>query len=61
MKYRDEIESLDPDIGLRSLLSRHPDDLINVEVNESSILLDIDTPEDYLKLLKTQNSYGKTH
>lgn len=61
MKYRDEIETLDPDIGLRSLLSKHSVDLKIVEVKHSSILYDIDTPKDYCQLKLTQISYGKTY
>jgi molybdenum cofactor cytidylyltransferase len=49
MKYRREIRSLDPDVGLRSLLSRHPEDIQRVAVKAGSSLQDIDNPEDYRK------------
>jgi molybdenum cofactor cytidylyltransferase len=49
MKYRREIQSLDPAVGLRSLLSRNPDDILRVAVKAGSGLQDIDNPEDYRK------------
>jgi len=49
MKYKDEILTLDPAIGLRQLLINHPDDILEVEVEDESVLKDIDTPEDYRK------------
>lgn len=48
MKYRDEIEQLDPQQGLRSLMPRFPDDVLEVQVDDPGILMDIDTREDYL-------------
>ena len=49
MNYRREIQSLDPAVGLRSLLSRHPEDILRVAVKAGSGLQDIDNPEDYRK------------
>jgi molybdenum cofactor cytidylyltransferase len=49
MKYRREIRSLDPATGLRSLLSRCPDDILRVAIEAGSGLQDIDNPEDYRK------------
>jgi CTP:molybdopterin cytidylyltransferase MocA len=49
MKYRREIQSLDPAVGLRSLLSSHPEDILRVAVKSGSGLQDIDNPEDYRK------------
>ena len=46
-KYRNEIENLDPDKGLRSLYRKFTDDVFEVEINNPTILKDIDTPEDY--------------
>ena len=40
-----EVPQLGPDEGLKSLLSRHP--VEQVEVNSSGIFADVDTPEDY--------------
>ncbi|MGB8951919.1 MAG: nucleotidyltransferase family protein [Candidatus Aminicenantales bacterium] len=47
MKYRIEIQALNPKIGLRELLSLHPEDILRVEVEDPFILKDIDRPEDY--------------
>ena len=47
-KYRDEIEKLRDDEGLRSLAAIFNEDVLEVEVNTPGILRDIDTPEDYI-------------
>lgn len=47
-KYRDEIDKLSDDLGLRSLATKFKEDVLEVEVNNSGILRDIDTPEDYI-------------
>lgn len=47
MKYRNEIEELDLEEGLRSLRHHFPEDVLEVEVEEPGILVDIDTPADY--------------
>jgi len=52
MKYRDEIEHLDPEKGLRSLMELFPDNVLEVEVDDPGILKDIDTREDYLNATK---------
>lgn len=46
-KYFSEIEKLNPDEGLRMLARRFPFDVIEVEIDNPSVLRDIDTPEDY--------------
>ena len=46
-KYRNEIEILNPDIGLRELFLNHPDDIQEIEVESEGVLKDIDTPGDY--------------
>lgn len=51
LKYRNEVEQLSPEVGLRSLVYNHPEDIQEVEVKTSSILQDIDNPEDYKKEL----------
>lgn len=47
MKYRNEIEKLDLEEGLRALRHHFPQDVLEVEVDEPGILVDIDTREDY--------------
>jgi molybdenum cofactor cytidylyltransferase len=49
IKYRDEIEKLDNREGLRLLAYKFSDDVLEVEANDSGILKDFDTYEDYEK------------
>ena len=48
-KLSGEILKLDANEGLRQLAREFPDEVYEVEVNDSSILKDIDTREEYLK------------
>lgn len=50
-KYRKDVSHLDPEIGLRELVHNHPEDILEVDLDSSSVLEDIDTPEDYKKLM----------
>jgi len=52
MKYKREIMSLDPAVGLRQLLRRHPDDILAVSVRTPAVLHDLDRPGDFHKLRK---------
>jgi molybdenum cofactor cytidylyltransferase len=45
--YKDEIEKLEEKEGLRLLAQKFPEDVLEVETNTTTILRDIDTPEDY--------------
>jgi len=47
LKYRREIGRLSADIGLKELLSRHPEDILRVEIDDPNILRDMDKPADY--------------
>lgn len=47
IKYKSKIRELDPSKGLRQLMVENPDDISEVELGQSEILRDIDTPEDY--------------
>jgi molybdenum cofactor cytidylyltransferase len=51
-KYQKEALGIKGDVGLRQILQEHPDDILSVEMDTDSILQDIDTPDDYRKLLK---------
>jgi len=55
-KYRDEVMALDPKIGLRELLIRHPDDVFALNVEDPGVGLDLDTPEDYARASKLTRS-----
>jgi molybdenum cofactor cytidylyltransferase len=51
LKYLNEINQINPEVGLRDLMSHHVEDILELEVNTSAVLKDIDTPEDYKKEL----------
>jgi molybdenum cofactor cytidylyltransferase len=50
--FRKEILGLDPGVGLRELLQRHPDAIHHVLVPDEAVLSDMDTPQDYERELK---------
>lgn len=50
-KYRDEIEKLKDEEGLRSLSAKFREDVMEVAVDSPEILMDIDTQEDYLNAI----------
>jgi len=56
LKYRREIETLDPAVGLRQLMLRHPGDILEVAVRTPKILKDIDRPEEYRELISLKKS-----
>lgn len=43
---KDELTALDADEGARSVIGKHRDDLVTVPVDDSGIVVDIDTPGD---------------
>ncbi len=50
-QYADEIREVAGRWGAREVLRRHPDDIVCVEVAAKTILLDIDTPDDYISMV----------
>lgn len=46
-KYRDEIEMIDPERGLRSLVENNSGDVLEVETDDPGILKDFDTFDEY--------------
>jgi len=52
LKYRDEIERLSPDTGLRGVVYAHDDDVLEIEVSSPAILHDIDDEDDYRQALE---------
>ena len=54
LKYRNEIGTLDPGIGLKHLMRKHPEDVLEVRTRSPRVLLDIDTPEDYERALASR-------
>lgn len=47
-----EIDTLDPDVGLKQLRDRHEALLLEVEVADPGVIQDVDTPEDYERILE---------
>jgi molybdenum cofactor cytidylyltransferase len=47
IKYKAELLTLKGDIGAREIISRHPDDVLEVAVASESVVSDIDTEDDY--------------
>ena len=45
-----EVMALEGDVGSRAIFARHLDGIVNVEVEDSGILLDLDNPADYERL-----------
>jgi molybdenum cofactor cytidylyltransferase len=45
-----EIETLDLTLGLKQLRDRHEAELLEIEVEDSGVVLDVDTPEEYESL-----------
>lgn len=54
MKYRDEVEKLSPEVGLRGIVYNHPEDVLEVQVETPGILQDIDNAGDYRRELKNK-------
>ncbi len=52
--YKKIILSHDPPGGLKALLADHGDDAAEVEVDDEGILIDLDTPQEYRKLLESR-------
>jgi len=42
-----EIDTLDPNVGLKQLRDRHEAELLEIEVEDAGVVQDVDTPEDY--------------
>jgi molybdenum cofactor cytidylyltransferase len=51
LHYREEILALRGDVGGKSILARHPEAVLEVEMPTASILEDIDTVESYNRLM----------
>jgi molybdenum cofactor cytidylyltransferase len=46
-KYEGEFFDLQGDVGGKEIVSKHPEDVLEVEVASQGVLMDIDAPEDY--------------
>ncbi|MCD6567870.1 MAG: nucleotidyltransferase family protein [Dehalococcoidia bacterium] len=57
-KYRAELLQLRGEVGGREIIARHHDDVLEIAVDSQSISLDIDTMEDYNRLIRNQPGYS---
>lgn len=46
-----EIDTLDPNVGLKQLRDRHEAELLEIEVEDAGVIQDVDTPEDYHRII----------
>ncbi|MBM4314082.1 MAG: molybdenum cofactor cytidylyltransferase [Deltaproteobacteria bacterium] len=51
VRYLQEALQLQGDVGARQILIDHPVDILEIEVDRDAVLKDIDTPEEYQKLI----------
>lgn len=51
-RFREELLALSGDTGGREVIRNHPESVLLVEVSDSSMLLDIDTKEEYMELIE---------
>ena len=47
----DELRSADPSVGAKAVFAAHRDRVLDVEVEDAGAFEDIDTPEDYQRVL----------
>jgi len=52
IKYKDELLGLEGDVGGREVVTRHKDDVLEVAVDCEGVCLDIDTAEDYRRIVQ---------
>lgn len=60
VKFREELLALAGDTGGREIIRAHPESVLRVEVKDNSMLLDIDTKEEYIALIETDKSRRET-
>ncbi len=46
-----DLRAADPNAGAKAVFAIHRDRIVNVEVNDAGAFEDIDTPEDYRRVL----------
>ncbi len=58
-RYRGEILGLSGDEGLKPVMRGHPQDTLEVPVDDEGILRDLDTPEDYRSEIERRRTSGE--
>ncbi len=56
IKYLAESFKITGDVGFREIVQRHPEEVLLVDVGTASVLMDIDTPEDYREYLQKKSA-----
>jgi molybdenum cofactor cytidylyltransferase len=51
-KVFDELRRADPAVGAKAVLRPRESDVLNVEVDDPGVVWDVDTPEDYARLMR---------
>lgn len=57
-RWREGLMALTGDAGARGLIAAHPDEVASVPVDDEDVFFDVDTPEDYVRLLKLYPEIG---
>ena len=52
VRYLREALQLQGDVGARRILINHPEDILEIDVDQDAVLKDIDTPEEYQRYTK---------
>ncbi len=48
----DELRRADASVGAKAVVHAHAADIVNVEIDDPGVLADVDTPEDYDRIIK---------
>ncbi len=56
IKYLAESFKLTGDVGFREIVQKHPEEVLLVDVDTPSVLMDIDTPENYQEYLRKKSA-----
>lgn len=59
INYKDELLSLKGDVGGREILNKHPNDVLEVAVDSESVIININTMDEYYASLKLANQGGR--
>ena len=57
-RYGDEVLQLGPDEGLNMFVRRHTQDTVRLEVDDKSVVEDMDTPSDYERFITSRRERG---
>jgi molybdenum cofactor cytidylyltransferase len=55
----DALRHADPNVGAKAVVRAHAADLIDVDLDDAAIVLDVDEPGDYTRLLNDTGDSGR--